>query len=759
MIFIKPIKFPNPMKHLLLLILAVVLRFSVANGQMVEAEVFFNQDPGFGNGFAIDLDDVATIDMIADIGASVLDPGTHRVYIRLRENNTWSHYTLAGLIKVNDPEIPGLSLADYFFNHFDDDQQTTILDFDQTELLNSEFSIAVNGLHTGKHNLFFRVSDGKRRSHYGFLPFHVVNPLEGSPVLAGGEFFVNQHPGLGSGNAVTFTAGNEIDTVLNLLPGQLQPGNNVLYYRVTDGISWSMYAPMRFTVPVAETSFTRGEFFINTEPGQGEARAISFETTAIIDRTFDLVTDTFPPGKHSLFFRLKNQHIWSHYGSLPFMVSFDEPNLPPLVSVKYHVGDFEVATGWNSVALEEPVATADEVVTIPIGSAELGNQKLYLRMADGGEKESHYSFIQVKVCESSNPVIAAEGNELTVSADIAPTGFQWLLNGENIPGATGASYTAVLSGMYSAIVYYDGNCAEESAPVEVTVIEVCEPINVRLEINENILTAVADFEPIAYQWLLDGDTIPDAIGAQFVADEDGSYSVVVYFGNDCTEVSEPLEYNAPPVANNTSGGFVFNSRVQYPFDNYSTSFLFNSSPLRFSDDYSNLFVFNTFAGHYFVSIEVDPPKSGDVTGAGLYARGSEVTVSFQPAEGYVFEHWANPLNREVFPFNPFKFTIRDRNIFLIASAKLKTYTEDHISESWKVFPNPASRSFKIESTEIIHHVRIIDLTGRVWYSERPEGQTTTVYSQGVVNGVYIVQIETSSGIHTDRVVIQQNGNR
>lgn len=64
--------------------------------------------------------------------------------------------------------------------------------------------------------------------------------------------------------------------------------------------------------------------------------------------------------------------------------------------------------------------------------------------------------------------IFQNGNTLSTNPGYT---YQWLMNGQPIPGATQVSYVATVSGSYSVILFGNG-CSEESPAIQVTVVEV-----------------------------------------------------------------------------------------------------------------------------------------------------------------------------------------------------------------------------------------------------------------------------------------------
>jgi hypothetical protein len=651
-----------------------------AIAQELEAELFFNNDPGFGNGIAFDPQSNESVDMIIAQAAEMLEHGKHSVFVRITENGKWSHYGFAGFVIVQESFHASLVAGEYFFNSESGAGEGNILSMDASDAIDLELTANTAGLTQGRHYLHFRVGNGSVWSHYRQMSF-MVNSSESIPIN-GAEFFINEDPGQGAATVSAIEAGNEIDFMLDLSPESLEPGRQFLHFRVRNG------------------------------------------------------------------------HLWSHYTQFPFTVTRSDESIAPLASLQFFINESEEeAHNWTTELLIESADSIDDDFSFSAHGLPAGVNELYLKINDSNNYMSHYIPVEFVVCESIHPVLETDGTLLTCLTDETPDAWQWLLNGDTIPGATGATFTALQSGTYSVFVYYNGNCFEESAPIEVTVIEECEPINVSIEATGNILLALTDFQPEAFQWLLNGDTIPDATLAEYVALENGVYSVVVFYENDCVEVSADYEFI---IETNTSGSFVFNTRPQFPFGNSSGAFGFNTSPLQSIWAYSDFFLFDTQFNTYKVELNVSPPESGNASGAGSYIPLWKVNVAFRPASGYLFLHWADQRGNVISKENPYSFSMPAEDITMIAHAQKITSVGDIEIADLTIFPNPASDYFKIESEQIIKVVAIHDIKGGILYRDEPNVNDIRIKTDQLVNGVYIIKIETSLGSYNRKVIIDGN---
>ena len=138
--------------------------------------------------------------------------------------------------------------------------------------------------------------------------------------------------------------------------------------------------------------------------------------------------------------------------------------------------------------------------------------------------------------------------------------YQWKLNGTNISGATGATYSASSAGSYTVVVTNGNNCSTTSASFAVTTngspttsitgtATICSGSSTALNSNATAGSGTIS----SYQWKLGGTTISGATGATYSASSAGSYTVVVTNSNGCSTTSAPFAVttNASPTTSIT----------------------------------------------------------------------------------------------------------------------------------------------------------------------------------------------------------------
>ncbi len=135
--------------------------------------------------------------------------------------------------------------------------------------------------------------------------------------------------------------------------------------------------------------------------------------------------------------------------------------------------------------------------------------------------------VSATICQGSSQLLTATGGDT----------YQWTLNGSNINGATGNTYSATLPGTYRVYAFTNG-CNQSSTVSNTSVITVTalptgtiSPANASICAGSSqLLTATGG---TSYQWSRNGTPISGATSATYSATLAGTYSVVIT-NNGCS---------------------------------------------------------------------------------------------------------------------------------------------------------------------------------------------------------------------------------
>ncbi|MEE8599927.1 immunoglobulin domain-containing protein, partial [Euzebya tangerina] len=215
----------------------------------------------------------------------------------------------------------------------------------------------------------------------------------------------------------------------------------------------------------------------------------------------------------------------------------------------------ELSYQWRKGGQDIPGATEPSYTIDPVSDADEGTYDVVVtNPCDSLVSDSAELTVDTGPTITEHPVgqSACEGGQVTftVTAEGEGISYQWRKDDEDIPGATGPSYTIdpvspADAGDYDVLVSNDcGTVASDTAMLTVisggpTITEhpvsqtVCEGVQVTF-------TVTAEGDELGYQWRKNGQDIPDATDASYtiasaIVDDAGNYDVVV--GNACGEVT------------------------------------------------------------------------------------------------------------------------------------------------------------------------------------------------------------------------------
>lgn len=335
------------------------------------------------------------------------------------------------------------------------------------------------------------------------------------------EYFLNTDPGEGNGIKITITTSP--DLTINLSNLNVATGTKIyVRFQSTNGF-WS--APRcivhkeYFSVTGAALQY--GEYFINTDPGQGNATPINFSVGEINlnnqilhqgDIVYFRVKDSYNRWSPARGFRyqfkeMRRAEYKIKLGStgnfttpvyLPTTAAPDSTSLYSCIknNINWHINDsiflrYQTMGGFYSQWTNGIVADAGNDTTICSGESAwlkaTGGQSYLWSDGQAGSSIIVAPEITTKygVLVSSGPgitsvdsvmvyvtplppipVILQNGNTLISNAS---SGNQWYYNGTLIPGATNQTYTPTKNGNYFVIVTLNGCNSSASNSLSFTV--------------------------------------------------------------------------------------------------------------------------------------------------------------------------------------------------------------------------------------------------------------------------------------------------
>ncbi|WP_416440772.1 CARDB domain-containing protein [Phnomibacter sp. MR] len=326
------------------------------------AEYFIDADPGVGNATAITVSaatDVANLVFAANTNG--LSNGVHRLFVRTKAaDGHWGVTQQSDFLYDFNPAYPGATAA--LFNitaaeyYVDTDpgfgNGTAITITPGTNLSNVATSVNTTGLSNGIHRVYIRVKNSAGHwslTHVGEFLVDADPAYTSAPVLVpvnGAEYFIDTDPGFGNGTPITLTSGNEVSNIIAAINTTgLSRGVHRVFIRSKNASgTWSIVQLGEFVVdsdpqypasPAAATNIIAAEYFINTDPGVGNATAIAITAATDINSLLASInTSSLIPGTYEIFLRTKNANgFWSITSRARFVVEIVSdplyPDAPP----------------------------------------------------------------------------------------------------------------------------------------------------------------------------------------------------------------------------------------------------------------------------------------------------------------------------------------------------------------------------------------------------------------------------------------------
>jgi len=292
-----------------------------------------------------------------------------------------------------------LTKAEYFFDNDPGTGNATAIAITSGATINTNFSININALSTGFHNLNFRLRDNNGQwSHFQTRIFYLT-PLSAvvpATKITRAEYFFDTDPGEGNGTSITVTQGATINQNTVIPITSLTPGFHNLNFRSHDdkGI-WSHFATRTFYIvpPInsnAASTITKAEYFFDNDPGTGNGTNLAVSPAGTINQNTVVPIASLSTGFHYLNIRVKDEKgRWSHAASRMFYI-LATPQISASLKKAEYFFDNDPGAGKAKSLTVTSNATQDNIFALDISSLAPGFHNLNIRYRDDRNQWSHF---------------------------------------------------------------------------------------------------------------------------------------------------------------------------------------------------------------------------------------------------------------------------------------------------------------------------------------------------------------------------------
>ncbi len=229
---------------------------------IVEAEYFIDEDPGFGSAMAISISPDSDIEVNFTADLSTINNGVHTLYVRAKDsNNNWSllqsRTFIKGITNGNGQSIPNISVVEYFIDDdpgFGNGESIPYSNITGPDDVVADFTAQLNNINNGVHTLYVRAKDSNNNwsllQSRTFIKMPGVTSSGELPDITKVEYFIDTDPGLDQGTYIPFfnPATDISETFLVPLNG-VALGDHTLYVRAQDeNGNWSIAASRDFEI-------------------------------------------------------------------------------------------------------------------------------------------------------------------------------------------------------------------------------------------------------------------------------------------------------------------------------------------------------------------------------------------------------------------------------------------------------------------------------------------------------------------------------
>jgi hypothetical protein len=279
-----------------------------------KVEYFVDTDPGFGNATDVPVAAAANItNLLIPVDISALTKGFHNVYLRSKDDaGKWS--LTRRWMFVKDIVAVNVNKLEYFIDTDPGFGSGTDVSISAgSNITNVAIPINITALSKGFHTIYLRSKDdaGTWSLTNRWMFVKDIAAINANKF----EYFVDTDPGFGNATNVTITPGNNISNLaIPVDVSALSKGFHTIYLRSKDDAgNWCLTNRWVFVKDFAPANVNKAEYFVDTDPGFGNATDVPVTAGSnIANVAIPVDISSLSKGVHNIYLRTKDINgIWS----------------------------------------------------------------------------------------------------------------------------------------------------------------------------------------------------------------------------------------------------------------------------------------------------------------------------------------------------------------------------------------------------------------------------------------------------------------
>ena len=477
-----------------------IVEAQVGLEKITSAELFFDSDPGNGNGTPITLDgNLASAIRTAIYSASPsLSTGLHSINVRMRDSaNHWGPVFKTIISIENQKTFTGIISAAlgriYWDNDFGTQVGLLIINGNGANAINSFINASAlqSFSASGLHKLNVQMIDPNLGGNYGPVFSTIVNfedelQQDASLKVTEGRVWLDNDLAPSVGNMLAFDGNfsDAIESVMHTLPAVL-PGLHTIHVQLRDSANgWGPEFKTVFIVenPIAyrNINVSEAQLYWDNDTLNNDTTFFAFDDAldVAIEAAFNTNITSLTAGLHTLYVRVRD--VASNWSS-PFKTIINIETPLGARGIKVIQGEVSIddAPPLMVVGLNGSFTQALEEVQTTLLSSGLptGLHLIHVRIKglDNNWGPRFTTTLLVSPCFSTPvPTVTASrslnfciGDSVVLSANSGFQSYTWLR--DNTVVGTGTSYVAKTSGSYRVIVTDITECPNSSPAYVVNV--------------------------------------------------------------------------------------------------------------------------------------------------------------------------------------------------------------------------------------------------------------------------------------------------